>query len=703
MQTRSGSARRRGPARHGPRGLAVLVLGTLSLAAFGCGGNGGRPALVSALLVQDEESPAALLLVFDRPLDPTLPDPAAEAIETRPPVPIRVASATRPRPSEIRLTLRSGEGLEPKGHFDPERPAAGPTGIALRADWLANAGAFVDLTLAPAFPRLIETRWKDANHDRVVDEGDWVELVFDRPVRLSDLGKTRGLDLVPDHVILAVEGDRLGDADKGERGGVRRSPLSEDQDACTIRILLGSAPRLQVAGTFQPERTQSGSPSGLAVNATPIEPSRIIVDGRWGSLGAISRGVSDLGFDPDFSPIVTACETFPHGGGLEFHSAVALQDRILIVGGADPVTNFAASPTAQILEFIPGNPLREIGRLHEVRRGHAALVLPSPADRGISVVLVIGGILPTGKTGTIEIIRPIEGAVTMAPISLKRPRSGHAAVAVPGAADADGVVRSGEIWVIGGEGGEGLISIAEVLPYRWENGSAIPTLQQPEFVPLQYARTEHTATLVTVRGRPMIFIFGGLCRATGDPYVVPVPWTHPTLLDPEAWRRAGAAAPDLERNLPDKDSLWYARRRHRAVWLEDSREVLIVGGTAQHPDRLPSPLARPDLALLWRADEPTRFDVAGFLSDPRTAHEVVPLPDGRVLVIGGEDMDGQPLSSIEVYLPWREGFFPFCAPLPAPRRSFAAARLEGRDGQRVYVIGGGEGPAVLEIDPGRTR
>jgi len=694
-------------------GLPIALLAVALLAAAGCGGNGGRPALVSARLVPDEESPAALLLLFDRPLDPALPDPSPEEIEFRPPAAIAVARVTRSGSAEIRIEIRATEGIEPKGLFDPERPSAGPTGIALRAGWLANAGTFVDLALASALPHLIKTRWHDANRDRVVDEGDWVELVFDRPVRLSDLGKTRGLELVPEHVVLAVDGDRLGDMDGGARGGVRRAPLSEDQDTRTIRILLGSSPRLQIAGTFQPERVQSGSPSGLALNATPIEPSRVIVDSRWGSLGAISRGVVDLAPDPGFVPVATACESFPHGGGLEFPVAVALPDRILIIGGADPGTNFAASPTAGILEFIPGQPLREIGRLHEVRRGHAALAIACPGHRGPPVVLAIGGVLPGGKTGTIEVIRPVEGAVSMAPVSLKYPRSGHAAVAMPGDPDEDGIVRSGQIWIVGGEGSERLLDIAEILPYRWEEGSASPALGPPDVVRLQWARTEHSATRIIVGGRPMIFVFGGLCRDRQRPNDLPLPSTYPTLIDPAAWRRGGADAPDLvERNLVadpnDQDSLWYttyARRRHRAVWLEDTREVLIAGGTAQLPDgfRAP-PLSRPDLAILWRADEPTRLQVAGFLADPRTGHELVALPDGRALVIGGEDLDGQPLASIEVYLPWRGGFFPFCAPLPEPRRNFAAARLsEGRDGPRVYVFGGGEGPAVLEIDPGRTR
>jgi hypothetical protein len=89
------------------------------------------------------------------------------------------------------------------------------------------------------------------------------------------------------------------------------------------------------------------------------------------------------------------------------------------------------------------------------------------------------------------------------------------------------------------------------------------------------------------------------------------------------------------------------------------------------------------------AEDPTGFRDTAPLAVARFAHTAIALPDGRVVVIGGET-DGAPALAIEVFDPSTETFAEL-AVLPAPRENHTATLLA--DG-RVLIAGGGDANAV---------
>jgi hypothetical protein len=215
----------------------------------------------------------------------------------------------------------------------------------------------------------------------------------------------------------------------------------------------------------------------------------------------------------------------------------------------------------------------------------------------------------------------------------------------------------------------------------------------------------------------MILIFGGLCRdrrdRIGEPQLA-LPRASAILIDPKARREGNVKVDqDVTGNLRGFLEWKLGRRRHKAVWIESRRQLLIVGGTAEDMDGRAHGAPEPERAIVWDAGLPGELRPVGALREPRTMHELVALPDGRVLVIGGEALDGHRTRLVEVFLPGdggigaptvldpdSESFFPYCAPLPAPRANFGAALLESGAEPGVYVTGGGDGPAILRLEPG---
>jgi hypothetical protein len=135
------------------------------------------------------------------------------------------------------------------------------------------------------------------------------------------------------------------------------------------------------------------------------------------------------------------------------------------------------------------------------------------------------------------------------------------------------------------------------------------------------------------------------------------------------------------------------------VLLADGR-VLVVGGDAKRTG--PYPI---DVADLY--DPSTgRFTPTGPLKVARAAPSVTQLADGRVLVAGGQVLDGtsskQPygksIDSAEIYDP-ATGSFELTGTMAGPRDSHSATLLH--DG-RVLVVGGtvtgGRGTGVRPVD-----
>jgi hypothetical protein len=157
-----------------------------------------------------------------------------------------------------------------------------------------------------------------------------------------------------------------------------------------------------------------------------------------------------------------------------------------------------------------------------------------------------------------------------------------------------------------------------------------------------------------------ILVFGGLDEH--DPQVVS---TTTELIDPLT-----GATRTLPQRLPG--------RLHHTVTLGWADRVVVAGGVEWFASTFHS-TDRVDVYLPYQR----QWIHAHQLLQARSDHGAAPLPDGEVLVTGG-NVDARPLASTEIYDPrtdsWREA-----APLPAPRLRFSIAALP--DG-RVLVAGG---------------
>jgi hypothetical protein len=132
-------------------------------------------------------------------------------------------------------------------------------------------------------------------------------------------------------------------------------------------------------------------------------------------------------------------------------------------------------------------------------------------------------------------------------------------------------------------------------------------------------------------------------------------------------------------------ALTASRAGHTATLLADGR-VLIVGGCSL--DGCEGMLAGAEFY------EPTgrRFVAGPAMRQPRAGHTASPLPDGRVLVLGGYPAEGRgPLRQAEVFDPRSGGFAP-AGEMASGRGAHTATRLA--DG-RVLITGGVDGARAL--------
>ena len=112
---------------------------------------------------------------------------------------------------------------------------------------------------------------------------------------------------------------------------------------------------------------------------------------------------------------------------------------------------------------------------------------------------------------------------------------------------------------------------------------------------------------------------------------------------------------------------------HASALLPDGA-IVVVGGDGL--DGAPS-----GAAMVYRADQP---EPTGSLATPRSRHTATSLFDGRILVVGGSDGAG-PVGSLELYDPLTGTFIPSNATLAVPRQGHVTVGLA--DG-RILVRGG---------------
>ncbi|QDQ09590.1 kelch repeat-containing protein [Streptomyces spectabilis] len=351
--------------------------------------------------------------------------------------------------------------------------------------------------------------------------------------------------------------------------------------------------------------------------------------------------------------------------------------------GVSPAT-FRSRTTATdaLAEFVAADPALD-GRLHVIPASEAAVppgvpgtwaaagVLPSAVSHVDAVVLATGKVLIAGGTDA-------TGAA-LADTALFDPT---ASTWSPGAPLLTGrrlhsttLLADGRVLAVGGRGGDGgVLGSAEVYDQAAGAWSAVPG-------PTDSARFGHSATLLPGGS---VLIAGG-CGGRGGHGTGAL--SSAELFDPVTSARTPAAP------------LHDARCGHQAVLLRDGR-VLVVGGAL--------PTGGDGLASAHKGGEAHAmaycelYDPAtgawaptGSLTTARKGHQATLLPDGRVLVCGGDAVtaaDGTfspgSLQSAELYDPGT-GRWTQAAAMPGGR-----ARHRGlltRFGS-VLVLGGAAGP-----------
>jgi Galactose oxidase, central domain len=325
-----------------------------------------------------------------------------------------------------------------------------------------------------------------------------------------------------------------------------------------------------------------------------------------------------------------------------------LSGRVLITGGADSSANGSAA--AELYDPDTGT-LTELPSMSSSRVGHTATLLSS------GKVLVAGGCVDDCIWSTndgvfldsMEIFDPevgTSGAFTPAGV-MNSPRAAHRAT----------LLANGRVLLTGGFSGPNSTTASSDI-YDPATGSLEAG---PE---MNSGRLGHTATMLTL-GR--VLIAGG---SGGN--------TSAELFEPTANQGSGAFIPAANMILD--------RRLHAASPLPDGR-VLITGGVSTaKPEGVPdaevfNPEANGGLG---------EFSPAGAMAYSRAGHASIALPDGRMLIAGG---DGSGAAKIEI-CDETATVFSNNGTLDAAMHNAAGALL--LDGRAVFVGGPWNADGIVE-------
>jgi hypothetical protein len=331
------------------------------------------------------------------------------------------------------------------------------------------------------------------------------------------------------------------------------------------------------------------------------------------------------------------------------HTATRLHDgRVLVAGGQTG----AGTPTdaAEIYD-----PLRDrwtaVAPLRMARRSAAAALLPDGR------VMVAGGTGTPGPLAAIEIFDPRQNTWHEAP-SMRFAREYPTATTLP----------SGDVIVIGGFGGDGPVGASEIYSprdHRWIAGGSLLT-----------ARFDHRVALLP---DDRLLIAGGVDGQNGVLAAAELYDPVKRVFEPAAAateRRYGASATVLSNGsvlLVGGASRFNAEGES---WLASSEVFASVSGRWQRAisgaDNRPRAAPSPALARIARAGQ-----------------AVLALPDGRVLISGG--YDGQRIvNTTEIFDPATKRWSPG-APLSSARRDHTMSLLPNG----MVMVAGGEEIAPL--------
>lgn len=225
------------------------------------------------------------------------------------------------------------------------------------------------------------------------------------------------------------------------------------------------------------------------------------------------------------------------------------------------------------------------------------------------------------------------------------------------------VLNDGKVLVAGG--GVGAIPVNAVEVFDPASGTWTPTGT------LTQARRGHQAALLA-DGR--VLVTGGR-DADGEPMA------SAEVYNPET------------RTWSETAPMSIGRIGHTLTTLPDGR-VLVVGGTSRGPSGASGgQTIRPDASAEIFDARTGTWEATAPLRTARFEHTATALPDGKVLVTGGQGPDATgkiaALESTEVYDPAADGFVS-STNLGEPRTNHAAVLLNDRS--TVLVVGGAGGP-----------
>lgn len=263
-------------------------------------------------------------------------------------------------------------------------------------------------------------------------------------------------------------------------------------------------------------------------------------------------------------------------------------------------------------------------------------------------VLLIGGCSGTGcetgpSTSTVDRFDPATGRISRIG-ALRRPRVQMAV----------SLLRDGGVLLAGG----------------WSDGRLSDTLER--FDP-RTGQSEDVGRMGTAQGCLAVGMADGRVLLVGESAI-------------EAYDPQKAAVTQISQNSVYSDS--------STVTLLNTGRVLIAGGGIHGPPRSDAFLLDPRTGK----SEPT-----GSLSAPRRKHAAVRLLDGRVLIVGGSDVNdrGGKTKRLEVYDP-ASGKFSSVGEMLEARFKIPDAAVRLADG-RVLVAGGADSPEVIDPATWRSR
>ncbi len=375
--------------------------------------------------------------------------------------------------------------------------------------------------------------------------------------------------------------------------------------SCVFLLTAASIPSVPT-GTWQSWNSMGDARSGAA--AVLLQDGRVLIIGGNNATGPVAS--ADL-FDTNGNFSAAAVMQTPRSG----HTATVLSDgRVLVAGGT--TTGGGITNSAEIYDPTADSWTLASGTMTGARSGHTASLLPDGR------VLLAGGQNSGGVLDTLEIFNPASGDFSSAGV-MASARVNHAATSL----------QDGRVIIIGGwdgttsapqppnnPGTPNVLATSDIFDPSTGLVSAGPALN--------VARMSHSAT-TQLDGK--VFVAGGN-NGQAD------------------LNSAETFDPSDGNFTLSTNSLATTRSGHLAFLLPHNAGILIVGGTSGG-----IALASSELYYPWTGEFNTNFSAtmvsarAHATGSPLSLGTPTSQNDGSLLVAGGTNAAGTPLSSTELY------------------------------------------------------